>query len=169
MVRRGAGHAVRGEAWRYKQEYARALADLDEAIRLNPGDSFAYLTRGCVWDEKREFGKAIDDYGEAIRIDPEAATAHSNLAWLLATSSSDVHRDGRRAVELASRACDLTGWKVVRAIDTLAAAHAEVGDFEEALAMQEKANALYEDPEAREWGEGVLALYRQGKPYHEAD
>ena len=55
--------------------------------------------------------RALADYAEALRIDPDFALALNNRAWVLATSKVDRNRDGRRAVEEARRACELTGWK----------------------------------------------------------
>ena len=50
-----------------------ALADFNEAIRLDPGYAVAYDNRGIAWHAKSEYDKAIADYGEAIRLDPRYA------------------------------------------------------------------------------------------------
>jgi len=78
-------------------------------------------------------------------------------------------RDGKRAVELATRVCELTEWKYANPLDTLAAAYAEVGDFDKAVEWQEKASKLYTDADDRKKGEDRLKLYQQRKPYREED
>ena len=104
-----------------------------------------------------------------IRIDPNFSRAYNNLAWLLATCPDAKFRDGKRAVELATKACELTKWKVALDIGTLAAAHAEAGDFEAAVQWQTKANGLYGAGKDREKGEARLKLYQQKKRYQQID
>ena len=48
---------------------------------------------------------------------------------MLATSPDAKLRNGRRAIELATRACELTKYKAAYILSTLAAAYAETGDF----------------------------------------
>ena len=57
----------------------RALAELTEAIRLDPTLAKAYANRGWVYVEKGDQEKAIADCTEAIRLDPKDARAHDNL------------------------------------------------------------------------------------------
>ena len=76
----------------------------------------------------------------------------------MATCPDAKHRDGRKAVELATRACELNE-----------ADYAEAGDFDKAVEWQEKANKLYSDADDRKKGEDRLKLYQQRKPYREED
>jgi tetratricopeptide (TPR) repeat protein/serine/threonine protein kinase len=160
-------HRERGVARYGQKDYSRAISDLDEAIRLNPKDTLAYRKRGDAWHGKKEYAKAIADYTEAIRLDPKYAAAYNRRAWVWATCPDARLRDGKRAVESATCACELSGWKEAYHLGTLAAAYAEVSDFAKAVEWQEKANGLYTDAEGRAKGQERLKLYRNRKPYRE--
>ena len=72
-----------------KKAWDNAIADYDQAIRLDPSDAMAYANRGAAWKEKGDLGKATADYDQAIRVDQNDAQALNNAAWLKATSSDD--------------------------------------------------------------------------------
>jgi len=76
--------------------------------------------------------EAVEALTKVVEADPEDYTSVNNLAWILSTSPVDSLRDGRRAVELAQRAGELTNFKRAFVLSTLAAAYAEAGDFEKA-------------------------------------
>ncbi len=158
----------RGIAFSEKKEYDKAIADLDESIRINPRDVDSHNIRGLAWIGKKEYDRAIDDFTSAVRIEPARPEAYDLRAWTWATCPEEHHRDGKKAVESATKACELTEWSDANYLETLAAACAEVGDFESAVKWQTKANALHADPEARKFGESRLELYQQKKPYRDA-
>jgi tetratricopeptide (TPR) repeat protein len=158
----------RGRAWQHKGDNDRAIADFSEAIRLGPQDAEAYDNRGSAWQRKGDNARAIADFSEAIRLGPGEPGPYNNLGWLLATSKSATVRDGKHAVELAQKACELTGWKDPDYIDTLAVAYAEAGNFGEAIRWQEKTLEFPEFSKANgENARARIALYREQKPYHE--
>ena len=97
-------------------------------------------------------------------------TVASNLAWVLATSPENKYRDGPRAVQLAEFACKATGYKSPPLLDTLAAAYAEVGQFEQAIRITLQAIELVRsNPKASTATlESRLKLYREGRPYRES-
>jgi Zn-dependent protease len=126
----------------------------------------ALTNRGLTEGRRGEWQRAIEDYSEAIRLQPKLATAHNNLAWLLATCPDDSLRNGQQAVEHATFACNATGWSTPNCLGTLAAAYAEVGDFDQAVRWHKRALA---DPAYRKmYGEQTvterLRNYEHGVP-----
>jgi tetratricopeptide (TPR) repeat protein len=68
----------RGFVWQDKGDLDRAIADYNEAIRLDPKQANAYRNRGNAWREKGDLDRAIADLNEAIRLDPKYANAYVN-------------------------------------------------------------------------------------------
>jgi RNA polymerase sigma factor (sigma-70 family) len=159
----------RGGVWLDKGDSDKAIADFNESIRLDPHLAGSdYLYRGWAWYQKTRYGKAIADFNEAARLAPEWPEGYHARAWLWATCPEERYRDGEKAVESATKACDLTKWKEAAYLETLAAAHAEAGDFESAVKWQTKANELYTDAEEKTGSETRLKLYRGKEPYRDA-
>jgi len=67
----------------------------------------------------------------------------------------------------ATKACELSAWKVPYMIGTLSAACAEAGDFDAAVKWQSKAIELSTDAKEKEDYRSQLKLYQEKKPYRE--
>ena len=94
-------------------------------------------------------------------------SAQNNLAWALATSTNANLRNGSLAVDFAEKAVSATRRADASFLDTLAAAHAETGDFAEAVAIQKEALALLREPGAKQDYTSRLRLYQANTPYRE--
>jgi tetratricopeptide (TPR) repeat protein len=64
-------HRSRGIRHRANNDYDRAIADFDAAIKLDPTLATAYGQRGWTFYQKRDFDRAIADADEALRLDPK--------------------------------------------------------------------------------------------------
>lgn len=68
----------RGVEYVGKEDVERAIADHDQAIKLDPKNSLAFNNRGNAYSAKREFDRAITDYDQAIKLNPKYAAAFYN-------------------------------------------------------------------------------------------
>jgi len=149
---------------------AEATPYLQEALRLEPANAEAHSQLAAALNAQHQTAEAIAQCTEALRLEPDLAEALNNLAWIRAAHPQAEFRNGVEAVRLAERACKVTGFKEPVMVGTLAAAYAEAGRFDEAMAMAGKAREL-----ALAAGEQALAdknqklieLYRARRPYHE--
>jgi tetratricopeptide (TPR) repeat protein len=92
--------------------------------------------------EQRRFDRAIADFDAALKLEPKSISALAAKADLLATCPESSTRDGKTALELATRAVEACKSPDGRALAALAAARAELGQFPEAIAAQQSANSL---------------------------
>jgi Flp pilus assembly protein TadD len=141
-----------------------AVASLSRAVQLQPTSAASHDNLGLALAAVGRPHDAAVHYETALRLDPANVAATNHLARLLATCPDDGVRNGARAVALAEPACRLTGGRNAGLLDTLAAAYAEAGQFDEAVATAEQAAAV-----ATEAGRPDLAdMYRaRGKHYQE--
>jgi tetratricopeptide (TPR) repeat protein len=61
----------------HKGDHDRAIADSNEAIRLDPKNAIAYGTRGEAYSRMGDYDHALSDFAHAIRLDPKNAVTYS--------------------------------------------------------------------------------------------
>jgi tetratricopeptide (TPR) repeat protein len=146
-----------------KQVYSALLTYL-------PDDMTGHLGLAVTLSHLGRKTEAIGHLRAVLQQDSDNPDVLNNLAWMLATDSNAGVRDGREAVRLAERACELTHYDVTILVGTLAAAYAETGRFDEAIATAEKACALASaagDQGLLKKNQELLALYQKHQSYHE--
>ena len=150
-------------------ETDQALTCLQEALKIQPTPG-AHAQVAAIRARQGEFSDAVGHYRAALRLQPDSPEILNNLAWLMATSPEPKVRDGTQAVQLAQRACEQTHFEKTIFIGTLAAAYAEAGRFDDAIATAQKACALASElgrQELLKRNQELLALYLKHQPYHE--
>jgi len=152
------------------KKYDEAIADLSASIELAPDNEVAYRNRAVAYSRKKDYAKAAEDYAKVVELKPDSPVAQNGLAWLLCTAPDEKIRDGKRAVEHATKACESTEYKNGGYLDTLAAAYAEVGEFDKAVEWQEKALKAGDIPvKDLDAARKRLELFKQKKPYRGDD
>jgi serine/threonine-protein kinase len=148
--------------------HSDALRDFDVMIRSEPELAIGHYLRSLCWRSLGEHDRQRDDLEQAVRLAPDWSDACNWLSWLLATCPEASIRDGARAVELGRRALEHSSDQGrAGCLDTLAAALAENGNFDEAVDLQREAISLVDDIDRRLGFERRLLLYESRQPYRE--
>lgn len=161
-------HSQRGDVFREKREWEKAMNEYDEASRLSPKLVWAWRGRALVFAGKGDFANALSTFRHALDVCSGDSSVMNNLAWFLAVCPDAAFRNGKEAVIDANAACQQSKWNNANYIDTLAAAYAEAGDFDQAVNFEGFAlqmnNSLLSH---REMAQERLKLYQRHQPYHE--
>jgi len=159
-------HANLGIDYTKKGRLDEAISEYKQALAIKPDLPDAYYKLGFLLEVQGKLNDAISAYREAIRINPNHQGAYNNLAWIYATSPNTRIRKGEEALALATKACELTGFKKAEALDTLAAAYAEQGNFAKAVEYQYTAIELAPQQTKKEL-QKRLQLYKSGHAYRD--
>ncbi len=138
-----------------------AVACLREAILVNPDNAEAMNKLALLLAPQGHLPEAIALLQEAIRLAPQQPAGLKNLAWIYATCPDHRFRNGLQAVELARRACELSGWNNAPYRQTLADAYVEARDWDHAI---EELRAVLQlsprDPAAARELESIVRQHR---------
>lgn len=101
-------YMMRGRVWTKKQEFDKAIADLDKAIELEPTFQLTYADRGDAYLEMKEYDKAIADYNHALKLDGTYAYAYCQRgsAWIRTNQYDRAIADLDKAIRLNPKNVD---------------------------------------------------------------
>jgi tetratricopeptide (TPR) repeat protein len=139
------------------------------ALRFKPDVQTRLEFAGLLY-QTGEAHRAVDELHRILAVKPDHVEALNNLAWLRATCGNDEERDAAEAILCAEKACTLTSYQQPRYTGTLAAAYAEAGRYQEAVATGRTTVKLAQasgDARLTYVGNQLLNLYQDNKPYHE--
>ena len=158
-----------GQALNQQQQWAPAAELLQPLALSQPTNANVQFQYGLDLEHLGQSKEAMIHYAAALRANPDFPDALQHSAWIASTDARPELRNGKQAVEMAKRACMLTGQNRPSMLLTLAAAYAEAGRFEEALTTVGKAEAM-----ARAQGqhgfdaqaERLRSAFAAGQPFH---
>ena len=145
-------------------EFEKAVKDYTESLELSGENPLVFANRGVAYEGLGDFAKAKKDYQQAEEIAGTVSEISNTVAWFYATCPSDNYRDGEKAIEMVTKACETSDWKDASFIDTLAAAYAEQGEFKAASKYANQAVELAKGKKKDEYKER-LAMFEAEKPY----
>jgi tetratricopeptide (TPR) repeat protein len=127
-----------------QHRYESTVQDCAEILRMKPDQVVAALLRAQANTKLGRDDECLRELDEIISHGNKKnivalVTAYEMRAWLRATARDASFRNGKQALSDAKEACKLSHNTDPQSLDTLAAAYAEVGDFEAALDAEDRA------------------------------
>ncbi|HZZ82125.1 MAG TPA: tetratricopeptide repeat protein [Gemmataceae bacterium] len=148
---------MRADSRAEKGDLKGALADIDRALKAEPKNVYALGSRSEVWIKLKKFDRADADLKESLRLEPANEVCLAGRSRFLSACPDAKYRNGAEALELAKK---LKG----SSEESIAAAYAEMGEFEKAVHWQQKAmldRSVAKEPDAQR----RLQLYKAKRPY----
>lgn len=164
--------ALRNLAYAYVErgEHGRAVDHFNRLLQQTSNDLKLRHDLARALEQSGDAAQAVAQYRAILKLEPRMVSAANNLAWILATHPDVEIRDGSEAVRLAEFLSQASNFQNPMALDTLAAAYAEQGRFEDAVQTAEKSLEFATAGDQQEQAAATrtrLELYRSKTPYHE--
>lgn len=157
------------QCFTYNGQPDSAIDVYENLLRSHPDNRETQLNLAMLLGSSGRDAEAIPHYQKVIELDTNVVIALNNLAWMLATDSDPHLRNGKEAVALAEHACERTHYQEAFLIGTLAAAYAEAGRYDDAVAAAQKAHDValaHGQKGIADKNAGLLQLYKSGQPLH---
>jgi protein O-mannosyl-transferase len=140
-------------------------------VRLSPSSAAAHADFAKILEMQGKTAEAIENFRTSLEMRRNQPEVLNGLAWLLATHPDARFRDGAEAIILAQQAVDAAKQDASLAgiLDTLAAAYAEAGRFEDAVATAQRAVAAAKEtePDLRAAIQERAELFAARRPYRD--
>jgi len=153
-----------------RPEQAHAL--IERALEREPDSAKLHVRMAALSKQLGDPANAAAHLREALRLSPAAHDLRNDLAWTLATSSDPGVRQPEEAVRLAESLLHEAEQPNPNWLDTMAAAYAAAGRFEDATRVAAQAAALAQEQGQTEISEQIrtrLALYRGRRAFVDAE
>ncbi len=147
-----------------------AIADCRQALKLKPNHATALFYLGNALFYTGRSREAVEVFRRFLALNPQSVDILNRLAWVLATTEDSTLRNGAEAVQLATRACELSKFQNSESLNTLAAAYAETGRFDEAVQTAQRAIVVAQAAGQTGFVAAIQALvqdYQAKKPHRE--
>ncbi|NCP03172.1 MAG: tetratricopeptide repeat protein [Deltaproteobacteria bacterium] len=151
----------------YAMKGDRSLAEetYRKVIQIKPDYAETYKNMGFFYYSLHMDQQAVEALEKSRSLGETDPNVSNTLAWIFATSSDPAMRDGSKSRKMALDLCKRTAFRVPAFLDSLAAAYAESGDFEQAVEYQTQALKLLPTPNENFMMH--LKSYRKGLPWRE--
>lgn len=158
-------HGILGTALWERGYLQEAIPHLEKALDAGSNEANLHYRLAVAYQNVSNDRDALLHYRKTMEFTAATSEVTNSLAWLLATSGDASVRDGKEAVGHARRAAEATNYLDANILDTLAAAYAESGDFEQAVKWQTTALKMVGPWQSQDFFDR-LVLYRSGEAYH---
>jgi tetratricopeptide (TPR) repeat protein len=148
--------------------FEQAAIHYRRAAALRPDNAEAHNNLGRLLTLQGKPADAVAAFTRALALQPDSPSALSGLAWVRATTADEAVREPSESIRLAERAANLTSRRDATVLDTLAAAYAAGGRFDEAKTTAQEAMTIASASGMEPlWLEirGRLKLYEQRSAY----
>jgi tetratricopeptide (TPR) repeat protein len=152
-----------------KGEIDEAILHGRVALTIRPDVAAVHTNLAVALLAKGEIADGIKEFEKTLEISPRSVPALNNLAWISATYSDPAFRNDAKALELAREANEFSGGSNPVILRTLAAAHANAGQFGRAIELGQLALSLADrqSPLANALQQDI-AGYQAGLPHRES-
>ncbi|MBN1900325.1 tetratricopeptide repeat protein [Candidatus Sumerlaeota bacterium] len=152
-------------------KFEQAKKGYYKSLEINPDFIDARYNLAYALEQQGNIEEALKNYRQIRRLQPDNIQILTHIAWILATNEEDSMRNVEEAIRLAEKANQLSNDNQAIVLDTLAAAYAEAGKFEDAVKTAEKAYLSAKSHNINDLMNDILErikLYKKGKPYRES-